>query len=90
MSVLLSESSPVARKDHECIACIFIKEMLSGYGWTFAEYREIAKAKKSGWMIKKGQEYVRQNIIQDGEIFTYKAIPEIHEICIKWGVFDDC
>ena len=85
MSVtILSESEPVARKDHNCMASDFIlNQGVSGFGYSFSELRIIAKAKKNGYKIIKGQKYIKQNNIQCGDIYTFKAIPEMHEICLN-------
>ena len=88
---VLSESIPTARKDHECMACDFILASgISGFGYSFSELRLIAKAKAKakGYKILKGQKYIRQNNIFDGELYTFKAIPEMHDICIKHELYE--
>lgn len=52
------------------------------------EMREIAKAKRNNWQIQIGQQYIRQNNIQDGEIYTFKAIPAIDEICLNHDLYE--
>lgn len=80
---------PVARKDHLCDACEWFKYDIDNlYGeLTFSEWRTIVKAKHNDWKVKKGQKYIKQANIQDGEIRTFKAIPEIHAICIKHDLY---
>ena len=87
MATLLSESEPVARKDHNCDAC----ESLNYHnnGLTFSELRDVVKAKRNGWKIKKGQKYIRQNILSSEGIYTFKAIPEIDYICRKYDFYGD-
>ncbi len=81
---VLSESTPTAKKEHECMASEFIlADGISGNGYSFAELRTIAKAKRNGYKVVKGQKYIRQNNVFDGEFYTFKAIPEMHEICLK-------
>jgi hypothetical protein len=82
---VLSESEPIARKQHNCSACEFILDCgVHGFGYTFAELRLIAKAKRNNYKIVKGQKYLKQNNVCDGEIYTFKAIPEMHELCLKY------
>jgi hypothetical protein len=88
MIEVLSESNPVARKNHDCMACDFILSTgISGFGYSFSELRAIVKAKRYGYKITKGQKYIRQNNIFDGEIYTFKAIPEIHDICLNHDLY---
>ena len=89
MITVLSESEPIARKQHNCMACEFILNCgVNGFGYTFAELRLIAKAKRNNYNVVKGQKYIRQNNICDGEIYTFKAIPEMHELCLKHDLYD--
>lgn len=87
---LLSETTPVARKNYSCDASVWV----CNYGWngmglSFSELRSIARARHNKWRIIKGDKYVRQGNIQDGEFRTFKAIPEIHEICLKHNYYQD-
>tara|TARA_R110001632_G_scaffold136095_1_gene251644 strand:- start:67 stop:342 length:276 start_codon:yes stop_codon:yes gene_type:complete len=86
---VLSESTPKARKDHDCMASDFILASGSdGFGYSFAELRVIAKAKKHNYKIVKGQKYIKQNNKADGELYTFKAIPEMHQICLDHGHYE--
>lgn len=86
---VLSESEPVARKPHDCMASGFIlAHGVNGNGYSFAELRAIAKAKKNKYKVIKGQKYIRQNNTFDGELYTFKAIPEMHEICLNHELYD--
>lgn len=86
---VLSESTHTATKDHHCSACEWIRELLYDYEFTFAERRTIVKARKNGWIIKKGEEYLIQNSIQDGEFYVFKAIPAIHDICLEYDIYEE-
>ena len=91
MSVeILSETKPKARKDYNCMACEWFNN--SGYiaeeELTKEELAAYKKAEDSNFEIKKGEEYIRQNNKYDGEIYTFRAIPEMHEICIKYDLYD--
>ena len=87
---VLSESNPVARKEHDCCASDFILSTgISGFGYSFAELRVIAKAKANGYKIQKGERYLRQGNVCDGELYTFKAIPAMHDICIRHGLYEN-
>jgi len=88
MIEVLSESTPKARKDYDCMACEFIlNNGIDGMGFTRPELRIISKARKSGYKILKGDVYMCQNNKFDGELYTFKAIPEIAAICFKYDLF---
>jgi hypothetical protein len=85
---VLSESEPKARKLHDCMASDFILASgISGNGYSFAELRVIAKAKKNKYKVIKGQKYIRQNNTFEGELYTFKAIPEMHQICLDHDLY---
>ena len=79
-----------ARKDHDCSASWFLREFLSDIedALTEEEKAAVERAKENGWKIKKGQPYIRQNNKMDGELYIFKAIPEIHDICIMHDLYD--
>ncbi len=90
MSELISETTPKARKDHYCDASEWLNN--NGIGqvsFTFAEYRQIAKAKRNKWRIKKGECYIRQCSKDGSELYTFKAIPAIHKICITNDLYEE-
>ncbi len=88
MMEILSESTPKAIKSHNCDACEHVlAEGIDGAGYTRPELRSLLKARKNKWLIVKGQKYISQNNKFDGRIYTFKAIPEIHEICIKYDLY---
>lgn len=86
---ILSESRPVAKIQHDCEACTWLLQSgICGMGYTRPELRVISKARKNNWKIVPGQKYTRQNNKQCGEIYTFKAITEVHDICIKYDLYD--
>ena len=89
MSIILSEEYHIARKDHNCNACEYIlnDDISRRGGYTIKEMREIIKAKRKGYKILKGEKYLKQVGIMDGDFYVYKAIPEIHDICIEHDLF---
>ena len=89
MTELLSESRPIARKEHDCMSCEFIiNSGWSGDDWTPEEQKEVKAALADKWKIKKGERYVRQSVKQDGEIHTFRAKEAMHKICIKYDFYD--
>ena len=89
MSDLISESKPKANKDHYCDASDWLNN--NGIGqvsFTFSEYRQIVKAKNNKWRIKKGDVYIRQCSKDGSELYTFKAIPSIHQICIDHDLYE--
>lgn len=83
MSVeVLSESTPVARKGHDCLACDWV--MASGYNTpedlTGDEWDSWLAAKENGFKIKKGQKYIRQNNKSYGDVYALTAIPAIQHL----------
>ncbi|AUR84038.1 hypothetical protein NVP1047O_24 [Vibrio phage 1.047.O._10N.286.55.F2] len=87
---ILSESSPVARKEHECMACEWLNN--SGYATkedlTEDEWKSYELASSNKWKIQKGQRYIRQNNKYDGYLYAFTAIPEIHSICLKYDLYE--
>jgi hypothetical protein len=77
-----------AKKDYVCNACewLFESELT---GFSIAEYRAMVKARRNRYMIKKGQEYLRQANVCGGDFMVFRAIPEIHDICLKYDMYQD-
>lgn len=57
---------------------------------TFAERRQIVKARRNGWLIKAGEQYVKQAIKDCGDFGSFVAIPALHEICLKYDLYEHC
>lgn len=93
IQVIREQKIKHSRKDSECQACEWINNSMSKWGnpFTFTEWRAIVKARLNKWIIKKGDPYLLQvNVNSDG-LYTFKAIPEIHAICIKYDIYPcDC
>lgn len=87
---VIKESNPKARKDYYCDSCEWLKEssILFEKTLTFAEYREVVRAKRNGWKIKKGDIYNYQFNKADNEVYTFRSIPAIMKICIKYDLFE--
>lgn len=86
----LTQRNPTAQKDHDCHACEWITaEGYLDYDFTFAEKRLLVKARQAKWQIKKGDKYLKCTGVYEGEFCTYQAIPEINDICVKYGIGKD-
>ena len=84
----LSESNPIARKGYDCMACEWINNKWGEFDFTIAELRLIAKAKRNGYKIKKGDSYIRQSNKYEGRLYDFVAIPEMHEICLNHDIYE--
>ena len=81
---------PIARKDYDCDASIWIYSGdITGEYYTFSELRQIVKAKRDGWKIKKGQKYIKQTLKDGGELFTFRAREDMHKICVDNDIYRD-
>jgi len=88
---VIHESRPIARKAYWCNACEFIRECSD---WDYRDFamsdlRLIVKARRNGWKIQPGQRYIRQFNSDYGETWTFRAIPEMHEICRKYDLYPE-
>lgn len=90
MTKVLGESTPVARKAYTCNACEWLIEALGAEAFTIAEYRLIVKARRDRWRIHPGQRYIKQfSVDMWGEAYTFRARPEMHELCLKHDLYED-
>ncbi len=94
MSTLIGdEVQPRARKGYFCMAA---EQLLNGdfkevfRCCTYAEKKSIVRAKRNQWRIQPGQRYIRQAVVWEGQLGTFRAIPEIHGICTKYNLYEDC
>jgi hypothetical protein len=82
-----------ARRDYYCMASDFIRECILAnrydYKLTFTEWRKIIAMREKNWKIPKGEPYIWQFNNQDGEIFTFKANKEMHDICAKYDLYGE-
>lgn len=90
MNELIHETVVTARKDHKCMACIYLIEsgIVHDGVLSFSELREVVKAKRDGYKIKTNQKYVKQFTRFEGEVCTIKVRPKIHDICIKYDLYE--
>ena len=85
---IIHESRPIARKNYHCDACNFLFEFdPCELGLTFAEKREVVKARQKRYKILKGERYIRQFNKDGGDAWTFRAIPAIDKICQKYDLY---
>ncbi len=91
MGTLLGlQTNPKARKNYGCCACDWVSEIGEYDYMTFAERRAVVIARNNGWRILKGEKHHCQTILDcDGKPFTFRAKFEIHDICIKYDIYED-
>lgn len=95
IQVISNKIIKFAMKDYHCDACEYMldfgsfNEFCQGSELTFAEKRSLVRAKQKKYKIYKGDSYLRQFLNQDGDSYEFKAIAEIHEICVKYKIYQD-
>ena len=85
-----------ARKDHVCDACSWLldrvnanaEDIVLDLDCTDEEKAALERAEANGWKVKKGDKYWYWKGVFDGQISESHSIPEIHEICIKYDIYD--
>ena len=86
-----------ARKNYGCDACVWITEagLDTDDGFldelSFSEKRSLVKARRNGWRVMKGEKCMTSTLVScdGGIIMTWRAIPEIHEINQRHGMYED-
>lgn len=88
--MIIREHLRLARKEYECMASDWIIEcgLKNLPPLTFAEWRQIIRARDDNWRIPKGSNYLVQ-VIKGDDIFTFRARPEMHAICVKYELYPD-
>jgi len=87
---LLKNKIQEAKKDYYCDACEFIKNCCEDYScMTFTEIRAIVTYRSKDFKILKGEKYLYQFIVDVDYRCSFRAIPEIHEICLKYKIYPD-
>lgn len=90
MSYMIRESTHTARKKHVCMASewVYNSEVWKSEQLTLAELKAIVRARRNGWMIQPGQKYILQ-VMSGDDFYIFKAIPEMHAICLKYDLYED-
>ena len=89
MSTILSIKHPVAKKVHSCDACTWLNEGGLPDGMKYSEVKKYIIARREGFKIKVGTKYVKIAQIYNGDFCTFRARPEIDELCHKYDVYQD-
>jgi hypothetical protein len=93
MTRLVHQSTPKARKNYWCDACGMIetygslRQIITEHDFTLSERRALVRAWDNNRQIQKGDVYIRQFCVDGGDAYTFKSIPEIHAICIKYDIY---
>lgn len=87
-----------ARKEYDDMAYEFLCEMADQFGWaakgkfSFADLRILVAVKqrrREARMILPGDVYVRQRNKLDGDVFTFRAKKEYHDLCCKHDLYPE-
>ena len=91
MDKVLTDAIRTARKEYLCDASYWIEneDIERLIELTAEEIEALAKARKEKHMIHKGERYVYQSGIQDGDMVTFRAKEPLHKICLKYGLYGD-
>ena len=91
MIEVISETTPKARKEYDCEACDWFGETaINSQGeFSVSELRIIALAKRHKGKIQKGDKYLKQVNKYEGSVYTFRAIPEMHKLCLKYGLYPE-
>ena len=79
-----------ARKQYDCMACEWLDSMPRYELGEFLSYREaraFVRAREKKFKILKGEKYIHQTRKFEGQLYSFRAIPEIHEICLKYEIY---
>lgn len=86
---ICTTTTPTARKDYPCEASQLIINVCDWSMFTFAEKRMLVKARRDGWKIKKGQQYVKCSGKWEGEWTEFRARPEMNDLCQKYNIYQE-
>lgn len=94
MITVISETKRKARKDYICMGCRELlnidsfENIANMHNMTDSERDVLRVAKFRGFKIRKGDIYIDQTNT-DGDIYHFRVIPEIHEICCKYSLYNE-
>lgn len=89
MATIINSSTPKAKKDYICNAIEWVVNSDCWCDLTFTEKKEMVKAKRNKWKIKKGQVYYKQVGIWNGDFGVFRAIPSIDNICQRLELYQE-
>lgn len=86
MATMLRETYQIAAKDYRCDAFAIITDDLYQADFDHWEMKQICE---SNGIIKKGSKYYKQVGVVDGQFYTFRALPEIRDICLNHDLLTD-
>ena len=91
MDKLLSEEIVTARNNYACDACYWwLRSGLTADDLHSDDQRLILEAAEAdNWMILKGQQYLRQTLVHDCQMTTYRARIGMNSVCTELDLFPD-
>lgn len=99
MHDVLRQSRVIARKEHVSEGSdyfdfalkkgVYDIQEFKEIGMTDDEIKSILDAQKRNWKIEKGEKYFAQTGVYDGDLYDYKCILAIHDICVKYELYRD-
>lgn len=88
IEVIKSTSVKAAQKEYDCMSSPFVSNCIYDFdGLSFAEKRAFILARASGFKIKVGDPYIHQFNRAEGIVYTFRAIPAMHAICIAHDLY---
>lgn len=87
---LIKESYPIARKNYDCMAYEWLNDTYCFDEFsimTFSERKSIVKARNNKGKILKGSKYLYQFLVDGDDSWSFRAIPELHQICLKYEIY---
>lgn len=83
-------TTPIARKEYKCDTADWIINGLDNQiEINDEDLAIIEKHRLNGWVIKKGDKYMRCSGMFDGEFTVFTAILELDRICKDYGLYPD-
>lgn len=82
-------SEQIARKNYNCNACDWAREQVHEGIYSISDFRMIVLARRDNWEIKKGMRYIKVRGKWDGEWCTFRARPEINELCQRLDIYQE-
>lgn len=83
------------RKDHYCNSCEWLRfygntseQLFNEFDFTEQEKNAILKAEENGWKTPKGDSCMYAVGVSEGEFYSVHFIQEIHQICVKYELYD--
>ena len=87
MFELISETTRKARKQYNCMAWDWLCNVIRDGILTEFELGRIAAHRAHGFKIDVNDEYYCATMKGDNGIYTFRAIPDLHKICIKHDLY---